>query len=334
MKVLITGAGGFIGSHLVDQQLAKGNQVISLDLHLDRLSHTKTHPCLTLVEGDVTNIKTLEQVLEGIDVVYHLASAHLDVSLPPSYYEEVNVTASKNLVKLAHKLGVKKYVHCSSVGVIGDVENPPANEETECHPTNIYEQTKLAGEREVLIYSKEQNYPLVVSRLAWVYGPRCPRTAKLFRTIKKGRFILFGSGSNLRHPIFISDAVKGLELCSQLETANSRVFILAGEKPVTVKTLAEEIAIVMGKKPKFIKLPLSVGIMAGTISQILFKLIKKNPPISRRSMDFYIKYNAYDISRAEQQLGFFPKTDLQNGLNLTYQYYREKQNQVKEYIYG
>jgi nucleoside-diphosphate-sugar epimerase len=330
MRVLITGAGGFIGSHLVDSQLNLGRQVTALDLNLGRLKHAASHPCLSLIEGDITNTETVEKVLKGTDLVFHLASAHLDVSLPASYYEKVNVTASLKLLQLAHKAGVKNYVHCSSVGVIGDVVNPPANEDTQCNPTNIYEKTKLAGEREVIKYSLEQNYPIAIPRLAWVYGIRCPRTAKLFSTIKKGHFILFGSGNNLRHPIYITDAVRGLELSSQLEDADSKVFILAGDKPVSVKTLASEIAVVMGKKPTFIKLPLSVGIFAGTVSQFLFQLLKKNPPISRRSMDFFIKDNAYDISKAEQLLGFFPKTDLKNGIKLTYQYYQEKQNQVKE----
>jgi nucleoside-diphosphate-sugar epimerase len=319
MNVLITGAGGFIGSHLVDSQLAKGHQVVAFDLHLDRLAHAANHPNLKLVEGDVTSHDMLGQIIRGMEVVFHLASAHLDVTLPHSYYEKVNVSASHNLVKLAHQAGVKKYIHCSSVGVIGDVENPPADEETELRPTNIYEKTKLEGEQSVLQYSHQYDYPVVIARPAWVYGPRCPRTAKLFRSIKKGRFFLFGQCNNLRHPIYITDAVNGLELCAQVEHNNSQIYILAGERPVTVRELVTEIAAVVGSKPPFIRFPLFSGVIAGYLIQFLFQAINKPPPLSRRTIDFFSKNNAYDITKARQYLSFNAQVDLKTGLFLSEQ---------------
>ena len=214
MKVLITGAGGFIGSHLVDSQLEQGHDVRAVDLHLDLLQHQSAHPHLEAFLGDITDENLLKKLVEGVDIVYHLASAHLDVSLSDEHYRRVNVGATLSLLEAARHAGVKRFVHCSSVGVIGDVENPPADETTDCHPTNIYERTKLEGEREALAYSRRTGFPVVVMRPAWVYGPRCPRTAKLMRTISKGRFLFFGSGQNMRHPVYINDAVKGLELCA------------------------------------------------------------------------------------------------------------------------
>ena len=88
--------------------------------------------------------------------------------------------------------GIGRFVHCSSVGVYGDIKNPPADEESECQPDVAYEKSKLAGEKAVLGYAQESGYELTVVRPAWVYGPQCPRTLKLFRTIKKGTFFLRG----------------------------------------------------------------------------------------------------------------------------------------------
>src|SRR5688500_10232989 len=183
MKVLITGAGGFIGSHLVDSQLEQRHDVRAVDLHLDLLQPQSANPHLEAICGDITDKNLLKRLADGVEVVYHLASAHLDVSLSDEHYRRVNVGATLSLLEAARQAGVRRFVHCSSVGVIGDVKHPPADETTQCRPANIYERSKLAGERAVLDYAFRTGFPVVVVRPAWVYGPRCPRTAKLFRTI-------------------------------------------------------------------------------------------------------------------------------------------------------
>lgn len=314
MRVLITGGGGFIGSHLVDSQLAHGHCVRTVDLHVERLAHTSVHPNLEVVRGDITNTEFVKRLLEGIDVVYHLASAHLDVSLSDAYYRRVNVEATVNLLKAARAVNVQRVVHCSSVGVIGDVESPPADETSPCHPTNIYEQTKWAGEQAVLQFARETEFPVVVVRPAWVYGPRCPRTQKLFRTISKKRFLFFGNGRTLRHPIYVADAVRGLELCAEANGVTGQVYIIAGEEPVTIEKLARTIAEVQGLRPPSIHLPVALGQMAGHTLQLAFKPLGRQPPFSRRSLDFFLKDNAYDISKARHDLGFQPQVDLRTGV--------------------
>jgi len=301
MDVLITGGGGFIGSHLVDSQLAQGHQVRTVDLHVERLAHTADHPDLEVVTGDITDADLAARLLDGIDVVYHLASAHLDVSLSDAHYRRVNVDATVNLLEAARAAGVKRAVHCSSVGVIGNVKNPPADETSPCHPTNIYEQTKLAGEIAVLQFARETGFPVVVARPAWVYGPRCPRTQKLFRTIGKGHFVIFGKGRTLRHPVYASDAVRGLELCAEGDNVAGQVYIIAGEQPVTIEELVQAIA----------------EEVAGHALQLAFGLLGRQPPFSRRSVDFFLKDNAYDISKARRELYFQPQVDLREGLTRT-----------------
>jgi nucleoside-diphosphate-sugar epimerase len=317
MRVLITGGGGFIGSHLVDSQLVQGHVVRTVDLHLERLAHTHDHPNLEAVVGDIADPELVRRLVDGVDVVFHLASAHLDVSLSDDDYRRVNVRATVDLLEAARAAGVSRVVHCSSNGVIGDVENPPADETTPCRPTNIYERTKLAGEREALRLAKETDLPVVVARPAWVYGPRCPRTQKLFRTIGKGRFVMVGDGQTLRHPIYVSDAVRGLELCAETEDVSGEVYLLAGEALVTIETLVRTIAQVLGVRAPVIRLPLWLGKLAGYGLQIAFKPLGRQPPFSRRSIDFFLKNNAYDISKAQQELGFEPQVDLWTGLTWT-----------------
>jgi nucleoside-diphosphate-sugar epimerase len=317
MKVLITGGGGFIGSHLVDSQLRQGHWVRTVDLSLECLAHTINHPNLEAINGDITDVVLIRRLVAGIDVVYHLASAHLDVNLSADHYRQVNVGATMDLLVAAQTAGVQRMVQCSSNGVIGEVKKPPANEATPCQPTNIYEQTKWIGEQTVLQFAQETGFPVVVARPAWVYGPGCPRTRKLFQMIGQGRFVMFGSGRTLRHPIYISDAVRGLELCAETDNITGQVYLLAGEKPVTIATLVQMIAEVQGVRPPAIHLPVILGKVAGIAFQTAFKSIGRQPPFSRRSLDFFIKDNAYDISKAKRDMGFQPQVDLRTGLTKT-----------------
>jgi nucleoside-diphosphate-sugar epimerase len=318
MNVLITGGGGFIGSHLVDSQLSQGNFVRTVDLHAERLAHVADHPDLEIIIGDITEKNLVRQSAEDIDLIYHLASAHLDVSLDDEQYRRVNVDATVDLLEAARETGVKRVVHCSSVGVIGDVENPPADETSPCNPTNIYEKTKLAGERAALAFTQERGFPLVVARPAWVYGPRCPRTQKLFRAIRKGRFPIFGRGRNLRHPVYVSDAVSGLELCGEVDQISGQVYIIGGEEPVTIEELVHLVTEVIGVDPPKIHLPIFMGTLIAYSLQIVFKPLGRQPPFSRRSLDFFLKNNAYDISKAKRDLGFYPRVDLRSGLQKTW----------------
>ncbi len=317
MRVLVTGAGGFIGSHLVDSQLEHGHRVRAVDLRLDLLRHQATHPRLQVIRGDITEKDIVQKLVEGIDVVYHLASAHLDVTLSDEHYHRVNVGATLSLLEVARQAGVRRFVHCSSVGVIGDVEQPPADETTECHPVNIYERTKLEGERTALDFARRTDFAVVVVRPAWVYGPRCPRTAKLIRTISKGRFPIFGGGGNLRHPVYISDLIHGLELCAEAPDFDGEVFIIAGEIPVESRELVSVIREQLNVRAPQIYLPIFLGQAAGLALELTFKLIGRQPPFSRRSMDFFLKHNAYTIAKAQSKLNYCPKVDLLTGIKKT-----------------
>jgi nucleoside-diphosphate-sugar epimerase len=324
MRTLITGGGGFVGSHLVDSQLAQGHTVKTVDLNLDRLAHIGLHPNFQGVIGDITTEAIQKAAIDDVDIVYHLASAHLDVSLSDADYHRVNVKATEQLLAAAHTAGVKRFVHCSTNGVLGELKTIPADETAACHPTNIYEKTKLEGERLALKFGAESGLPVVVVRPAWVYGPRCPRTAKLIRTIGKGRFIMFGPGQTWRHPVYITDAVRGLELAAQADTAPGQIYFIAGEQPVTIGELVSQIGQLLNVNAPRLHLPLLLGKMAGYSAEIAFKPLGKQPPVSRRSVDFFLKDNAYDISKAKRELGFQPQVDLKTGLAQTIELIKEQ----------
>jgi nucleoside-diphosphate-sugar epimerase len=318
MRVLVTGGGGFIGVHLVESQLAQGHEVVAADLNVAALEPLRNHPRLVAVEADITVEETASGLLHDIDVVYHLASVHLDVTRPDEVYRQVNVGGTATLVRAASAAGVLRFVHCSSAGVFGDLEvPPPVDEESACHPTHIYEQTKLDGERAAIELARSRGVSLVVARPGWVYGPGCPRTRKLLRMARSGRFIMFGSGRTLRQPIYVKDVVRGLERCAEAEVAPGEVYLLAGQSAVTIADLVCLGGDVQGVRTRVVRVPAVVGHLAGAALQAACKPFGRQPPFSHRSMDFFLKDNLYDVGKAGRQLGFTADVDLPEGLALT-----------------
>lgn len=311
-RVLVTGAGGFIGSHLAADQLRRGRTVVALDLHLDRLAPLGTRTDLDRIEGDVADPAVQARAVRGIDTVFHLAAAHLGASVPESEFDRVNVSGVKTLVDASAAAGVRRFVHCSSVGVYGEVTDPPYDEDSPCRPELAYERTKLAGERIVLEAAKT-GFPGVVLRPAWVYGPGCPRTEKLFRSIGKGRFFLVGKTDTLRHCVYIRDMVDAFELAARTDAALGKVFVIADAGAVPVRDLVREIARLTGASmPRTVPAPL---FLAGALAlEGFFGLLGKEPPVSRRTMRFFSGNTAFDIARARGGLGYEPRWNLAQGL--------------------
>ncbi|MFC1923549.1 NAD-dependent epimerase/dehydratase family protein [Chloroflexota bacterium] len=317
MRVLITGAGGFIGSHLVDDQLKRGNQVTAVDINVDRLQSLSSNPGVKIIEADFANQPMIDPELGWHEICFHLASAHLETGVGEDYFWKVNVDHTREFVERCHKAGIKRFVHCSSVGVYGDIKNPPADEESECHPNVPYERSKLAGEAAVRDYVDDSDYEVVIVRPAWVYGPRDLRTEKLFWAVKKGRFFYVGSGHTFRHPIYITDMVEGFEMAAKHKHAPGNIFIMAGPKPVTLEELASGIAESVDVKPPSLRLPHALVWSGVTVLEAAARITGRKAAFSRRSMKFYTGNTAFSINKAEQVIGFVPKIGLKEGLDMT-----------------
>jgi dihydroflavonol-4-reductase len=311
-RVLVTGAGGFIGSHLVDDQLARGREVIALDIDLGRLEHQRKNEHCRLVTGDIRDKAVVESVVTGTDVVFHLASAHLEVSKPDSYFEEINVTALERLVEACRAHSVGRFVHCSSVGVFGSLNELPANESTRCNPTIIYEKTKLAGEKALQRTAEDLDY--VILRPAWVYGPRCNRTLKLFRAIKRRKFIKVGFKKTYRHPIYISDMLTAFDSAASVPEASGHTLIIGDNQAVLLEQLIDEVQQAVGVRGRLITVPLAIMYPACLGAEVAWGILGKEPPFSRRSLKFFTESSAFDISRARKVLRFHPKVELAEGL--------------------
>ena len=325
MKVLITGAAGFIGSHLVEDQLEKGREVNALDINISGLAHLERHNNLEIIQGDIKDKALLDKVVTNVDRIYNLASVHLSIATSDEEYRMVNVGATKNLLEISLKKNVARFVHCSSVGVYGKIMNPAADELSACAPESIYDITKLEGEREVLQFHRETGFPVVVVRPAWVYGSRCQRTLRLFRSIEGGRFLFVGDGKALRHCIYVDDLIEGFELCANTENAVGQIYNMADNAPILIRELVLKIAEVVGAPLPRFRVPVWAIYPVCLVMEMGCKSFGKEPPISRRSLNFFTGNTSFDISKARRELGFNPKTNLEEGLRLTYDWITKRE---------
>jgi nucleoside-diphosphate-sugar epimerase len=317
-RALVTGAGGFLGSHLALALAAKGHNVSALDIELGKLRQLPTPAHLELVDGDVTDPQVQRRAVEGVGTVFHLAAAHLGVSQSEEAFRRINVGAVEGLVARSREAGVRRFVHCSSVGVYGRIRNPPADEETPCHPELVYERTKLEGES-VVLEAMRNGLPAVILRPVWVYGPGCPRTEKLFRTLSKGRFVLAGDGRNLRHCIYVRDMVAAFQRAAEADSALGQVIVVGDARAVTVRHLVDEMARLAGaRRPKSV--PLALMYVAALAAEWGGRVLGQEPPISRRTLRFFTGNTAFDTDRARALLGFEPRYDLAAGLAETYEH--------------
>jgi nucleoside-diphosphate-sugar epimerase len=325
MRVLITGAGGFIGHHLVMDQLKREREVIGVDIQTSRLQDLSHHPRLRILEGDFTDRALLDGHLNGVDICFHLASAHLETNANEDYFYKVNVKGARDLVQRAYETGIARFVHCSSVGVYGSRTKGITDENDACYPDIAYERSKLAGEQAVREFSIQKGYPIVILRPSWVYGPGCPRTVKLFKTIKQGKFFYIGTGRNLRHPIYIDDMLNGFELAALHPKALGELFIIGGPRPLTLEELVTSAATTMNVPAPKMRLPEPL-VWAGCYGmETLFGILKKQAPFTRRSLKFFSGNTAFSTKKAEDMLQYFPKVDLNEGLGRTYDWIKECQ---------
>ena len=321
-KVIVTGANGFVGSNLCRELLFNGYHVKAL---YRRGSNTKILEGLDvdLVEGDICDPESLLNAVEGCNGVFHIAALFRQAKNPDKVYWDVNVEGVKNVFDVAIKAGVKKIIHCSTVGVHGHIPNPPANEQEDYRPGDIYQDTKAAGERLALAYFKENKIKGAVIRPAMVWGQGDERTLKLFKGIARKRLPLIGNGKTLLHWVLVSDLAKSFRLCYESEVEDGEIFIISGQECITIERLYNEIARAFNVNPPKFKIPALPVQILGSIFETIYIPLGKEPPIYRRRVDFFTKTRCFDYSKARKLLGFKPAKNFDEEVTLIANWYKK-----------
>jgi nucleoside-diphosphate-sugar epimerase len=323
-RVLVTGATGFTGSHLVRRLVDRGDRVTAF-----ARASSRTKELAELgVEVRTVDIRDRADVarhMETFDRVYHIAAAFRTQHADMEEFGRVNVEATGHLLEAAEDRGVGRFVHCSTVGVQGEIEDPPATEEHPFRPGDPYQTTKLEGEMLAREAMDAGAMEVTVVRPVGIYGPGDRRFLKLFRPIARRRFVMIGSGEVLYHLTYVEDLVEGILLAGEHPAAPGQVFTLGGARYTTLNELTRLIAEALEVPPPRVRIPYAPVHLASVVCDRVFRSVGLSPPLYPRRVEFFSKDRAFDISKARNLLGYEPRVDLEEGLRRTAQWYREEE---------
>ena len=265
MRALVSGATGFTGGHLARALVGRGCAVRALIRARGPRTAALESEGITLSTGDLRDPDSLVRAAEGVDIIYNIGASYREAAASREAYFDINARAVPRLVDAAAAAGVRRLVHCSTVGVHGDVEHPPADEDAPLRPGDEYQRSKLEGERLGREASARTGVELVIARPSGIYGPGDRRLLKLFRGVARRRFVTLGSGEIFYHLTYVDDLVEGFRLCGEVPAAAGRTYILAGGEVTRLNELVRLIAAEAGVKPIPLRLPVWPVWIAGAI---------------------------------------------------------------------
>lgn len=305
MKIVLTGAAGFIGSHLVERLVQLGHQVVGIDrgttLHLTQVL---SHPRFTFVQGDLLTLE-LTEILAGSEVIFHLAAlagVRQSWNVFPRYVQD-NILATHRLLEACRAIPLRKFIYASSSSVYGGSTGPTA-ENAPLRPLSPYGMSKLAGEQLVHMYHVHYDLPTISLRYFTVYGPRQrPDMAfhRFLKAILHGQPVtVYGDGWQTRDFTFINDAVEANVRAMDLQ-AHGLALNIGGCQRAAINDVLALMRRVTGREV-----------------QVNYRPLQKGDPL----------HTWADIQQAERLLGYVPQTDLETGLEREWAYIQEVYGQA------
>ncbi len=324
MKIAITGATGFLGKSLA-LWLSKEGHELYLHARSDKKAQDIKDLAKKLIICDITDSEGISELVANADIVINTVSNFRSASGSPESYKQINVNGTINTFDNARIANTKRFIHISTIGVFGDIKECPASETTEYNPGDNYQRTKLDAE----LYCREQaakgiDMELVVLRPCSMYGPGDMRMLKMFRMLKKGTFFVVGACDANFHAVYIDDVLSGIDIAMTKKGIDQEVFILGGEKYVSLKEYITTAAHAVGSKYPRIRIPFMPMYLLSAVVEFSCAPFNIEPPIFRRRVKFYRNNRAFNINKAKTQLGYSPSTSLKDGMSKTVEWYNSE----------
>jgi nucleoside-diphosphate-sugar epimerase len=322
VTVLVTGACGFLGSHVTELLLASGEQPRILVRPGEDVSALDGAD-VDIRWGDIADRAAVARALRAVERVIHCA-ARTGPWGPAAEYERTNVRALETLVRTALAAGVRRLVHISSITVHGNDVRGEADERAPLREeSNPYSRSKVAGERLLQRMIRADGAPVTIVRPGWIYGPRDTTSfLRLARMIEQRRMIMVGSGENHLPLIYASDAARGVLLACQAARAEGRSYLLVNDERVTQRQFVEALASELSAPPPMRSIPYQLALMAGGLGEEIGRLARRRPVVMRYGMQLLGGENRFLIDRARTELGFSPQVNVAEGVRRSVEWYR------------
>jgi dihydroflavonol-4-reductase len=329
LRIFLTGGSGFIGSQLAQHAIAAGHAVtvaspINNDAEKFRCDLLE-RAGISIVETALEDLPRIRDAIADHDVVIHLAAAQHEAEAPESHFRKVNVDGTRNLLTLAAEEGVRRFVHGSTIGVYGNAANGVWNRELDelspLSPDNSYGRTK--AEAETVVREFADRLEVAIVRISETYGPADLRLLKLFRAIKRGRFVTIGTGLNERQLIYVDDLCRALLAAAHAPAAVGQTMILAGTERITTDAMVASIGNAVGKVPSSTHVPLWPFDVAAKVCETVCPPFGMKPPLHARRLDFFRKSFRLSTERSRRLLGFQPQVPFSEGARRTADWYQQ-----------
>jgi len=314
--ILVTGATGAIGPRVVHALCVAGYLVRTFSL--DTPETGMLPQSVEVLIGDVTDQAAVQSAMQGVDAVVHLAALLHIVNPPPELrekYERVNVGGTATVVEVAIKAGMKRVVLFSTIAVYGPSDGRVLNEMSPTNPDTFYAQTKLAAEQIVLNARGADGQPLgTVLRLGAVYGSRIKGNYEwLMHALARNRFIPIGNGLNRRTLVHDKDVGRAVALTVSHPAAAGRVFNVTDGEFHTLREIIAAMSLALGRIPPRYSLPLKPVRWAAGLLEDAARVIGRQSPIVRATIDKYTEDSAVSGEKIRRFLGFNPQYELASG---------------------
>jgi nucleoside-diphosphate-sugar epimerase len=321
MKALITGASGFIGSHLVDLLLARGYSVRVLLRTTSSLEWLQDQR-LEHVYGDLSDVQALRSAVEGVDYVYHLAGTTRAKSAEE--YFRANQQGTRNLLATVkdHAAHLQRFVHISSQTAVGPSPTAtPIDETAPAKPLTNYGKSKWGAELEC--HQFFQHFPLTIVRPPAVFGPRDRDIFNFFSTLNKGLLPIVGFSDKYISLIHSADLVRGFVQAGESQKSIGETYFIASARPYTWKEIGDIASRLAGKRVLRVRVPELLAYAVAAVAEGL-ALFSAKPALLNfeKTRDMVQDYWTCDSSKATRDFGYRQEMSLEEGMRDTLQWYR------------
>jgi len=320
--VLITGATGFLGSHVADALVAEGWTVRCTVRKTSNLRWLESLP-VDRVTADVRSPQELAAALEGVDVVVH--SAGLTRARSDAEYHRVNAGGTQDLARAAVDAGVRRFVLVSSLAARGPDRGDSSGETEADRPTSAYGESKLAAERRLFQVLSDSGGAMqgVILRPGGIYGPRDEDSLNLFKVARTG-VLPVPTGVGRLQPVYVKDVAEAVMRGVARPDVDTRPIPIVGPEIVTWAAMGEALGAAVGKQVRLVRVPSPVWQVGGAVAEAAARLVGLPPQFDRRTADDLSRLDwTADPREAEKALGWRASTYVRDAIAETGRWYRE-----------